>query len=130
MLWTASVITKNSQICQVINRLWALGSRPLWRNQSPAAKPDLYHFRSPQVVQVNNPFEIAVFIYDHKRRYFSLFHNRQSRGREFFTADSFRISGHTFASEQIQRVLAAAFEQAAQIAVTDNAEQFLAIHDR
>jgi hypothetical protein len=49
MLSTASVITNISQICQVIKLSWAAF---------------LNHFRSPQIVQVNDTLEFS-FPIDH-----------------------------------------------------------------
>src|SRR5438105_4375060 len=83
---------------------------------------------APQIVKMDDAAQVAAGVDDGKRRDLLLFHNSESGGGELVGRNDFGIARHTLASVEVERFLAALFEQAAQIAVADDAQQALAVH--
>src|SRR5690349_2947943 len=87
-----------------------------------------HHLRSPQVVQVNDSFELAVGVDYCQRSDFAFLHHGESGGCELGGWNCFRIARHALACGEVERVLAAVLEQAAEVTIANDAKQLLTIN--
>ena len=64
----------------------------------------LHHFRSPQIVQVDDAFELAVAVHHRQRRDLLFFHDGDRCGGEFSGGNGFRVPGHALGGGEIKHV--------------------------
>src|SRR6266496_2173310 len=91
--------------------------------------PISHHLRAPQIMQVNDAFQPTAVAHYRQGRDLLLLHEVERRGGELVRPDCFRVASHALGGGEIEYVLAAAFQQPAQVAVADDAHQLIAIGD-
>src|SRR5579884_1274074 len=79
--------------------------------------------RGPEIVEVNQAGEAAVALDDQQRRDFALLHEAQRGGGELGGGDGDGLTGHVGFRRHLERLRAMAFEQAAEVAIRDDAEE-------
>src|SRR5262245_59220070 len=99
MLSTASVTTKSSHTSHVIpgfsNFRCYLVNVAHWTGQA------LDHFGAPQIVEVNDPFQVVTLVHNGQRSNFALFHYRECGGGEFLARNGLGVASHALAGREV-----------------------------
>src|SRR5215470_19339853 len=88
----------------------------IFRSLEMSSSERLHHLCSPQIVQVNDSFNVETVIYDNQRGDLALLHDGESRGREFGGRDGLGVRRHALPGGEIKSIFASFFQQTAKVA--------------